>query len=240
MEYCRGYLVLRLVLVSPKYQLNVGYAARVAANFGVNDIAFVNPRARIRGKKAIMYAKHSHKLLSGAKVFGTLSEAVRGYDIVIGTTGIVEKTESGFSRAVLLSELGSDKRIGRALARAGSIAVVMGRDDTGLTKEEMGMCDYAAYIGTNPEYPVMNITHALAVVLYQLTMASYSARYSYLKSNKPCVDGSEKMLFELFGKIVDGKKSIRNKKAVKRVFRGVIRAYMPDEKEMHALITALK
>ena len=232
--------MLRLVLVSPKYQLNVGYAARVAANFGVDDIAFVNPRASISGKKAIMYAKHAEGLLAGAKVFETLSEAVRRYDIVIGTTGIVEKTESGFSRAVLLSGLGSDKRIGRALAKAGSIAVVMGRDDTGLTKEEIEMCDYAAYIGTNPDYPVMNITHALAIVLYQLTMSSYNTRYSYLKSNRPRMDGSEKMLFELFGKIVDGKESIRNKRAVKKVFRGLIRAYMPNEKEMHALITALK
>ncbi len=232
--------MLRLVLVSPKYQLNVGYAARVAANFGVDDIAFVRPRARIRGKKAIMYAKHSRDLLARAKVFGTLPEAVKGYDIVIGTTGIVEKAKSGFSRAVLLSDLGSGKRIGRSLAKAGSIAVVMGRDDTGLTKEEMEMCDYAAYIGTNPDYPVMNITHALAVILYQLTRGSYSARYSYLKGNKSCMDGSEEMLFRLFGKIVDGKKSIRNKKAVKKVFREIIRAYMPDEKEMHALITALK
>jgi len=54
--------MLRLVIVSPKYQMNVGYIARIAKNFGIEKLHIVKPRANIVGKKAIMFSKHAQRI----------------------------------------------------------------------------------------------------------------------------------------------------------------------------------
>ena len=58
--------MLKLVIVSPKYQMNIGYIARIAKNFGIEKLHIVKPRANINGKKAIMFSKHAHELLENA------------------------------------------------------------------------------------------------------------------------------------------------------------------------------
>ena len=67
------YMLLKVIIVDPKYQLNVGYIARVSENFGVEKLVFVKPRANILGKKAIMFSKHGVGLLRNANIVESLS-----------------------------------------------------------------------------------------------------------------------------------------------------------------------
>lgn len=228
---------IKLVLVGPKYQINLGYMARTAMNFGVGRLHVVSPRAKLRGKKARMYSKHAYKLLEDAKVYRSLDDAIRDCALVVGTTGVRQKGNANLKRLYFAEE--AVRRM-RRLRGNRIVALLIGRDDTGLTSEEVEKCDMLAYIGTNPEYPVMNISHAMAVMLYLMTREELSYAYGGKQAQAAEAYAREtEMLLALVKRMVN-KRGVRNKKAVLGVFRRMLRNAQPTRKEVHALITALK
>lgn len=224
----------KIIVVQPRYQINLGYIARVSKNFGIRRLFLVKPRTKI-GQRAAMFAKHARDLLEDAKIYPNLQSAVSDCDVIVGTTGIWRKANTNFKRAYVvddmvkkISSLGENKRV----------AILIGRDDIGLTKAEIEMCDMVTYIGTNPQYPVLNISHALGIMLYLLSSKNFKPLYDDThgaKANKKELD----YLLRLFDRITE-KKRIRNKKAVRGVFRRLVYASQPNLQEVHALITALK
>jgi tRNA/rRNA methyltransferase len=227
---------LKLIIVEPKYQVNLGYIARVAKNFGVRRLFFVNPRVKLNGKTTTMYAKHAHGLLETSRVYGDFDSAVRDCDIVVGTTGIWMKARSDFRRVYLPDQL--VRKLKRIANEKSRIALVIGRDDIGLTKEELEKCDLITYIGTDPEYPVLNISHALGIMLFVLTKSGFDAEYREVLAEKP-----EKKELEALLSMVDrtiAKRKIRKKEAVKRTFRRVLALSQPTRHEVHALMMIFK
>ncbi len=227
---------MKLVIEGQKYQTNVGYIARVAKNFGIRRLFFAMPRANITGKKAITYSKHAVDLLESASVYSSLDEAVKDCDIVVGTTGLWRKANAEYKNAMLLDSAVS--LISKSCSRRRcNVALVIGRDDIGMKKEELDKCDIIAYIPASPEYPVLNVSHALAIMLYEFSKAGFSSAY---EQEKPKAEKKElELLFSEFEKLIAGKK-IRNKKVVERVFKKIVLQSNPSRKEVHALITALK
>ncbi len=224
----------KIIIVQPRYQINLGYIARVSKNFGIKRLFFVKPRTKI-GQRAIMFSKHAHELLENAKIYPNLQSAISDCDVVVGTTGIWRKAKVSFKRIYLIEEMA--KRISK-LGPNKKVAILIGRDDIGLTKEEIERCDMVAYIGTNPDYPVLNISHALGILLYLLNSKGFKPVYDDTLSRK--TDKKElDHLFRLFDKVTE-KKRIRNKKAVRGVFRRLVYISQPNVQEVHALITALK
>mgnify|MGYP001626375149 CR=1 FL=1 len=215
---------------------NVGYIARVAKNFGIRRLFFAMPRANITGKKAITYSKHAVDLLESASVYSSLDEAVKDCDIVVGTTGLWRKANAEYKNAMLLDSAVS--LISKSCSRRHcNVALVIGRDDIGMKKEELDKCDIIAYIPASPEYPVLNVSHALAIMLYEFSKAGFSSAY---EQEKPKAEKKElELLFSEFEKLIAGK-NIRNKKVVERVFKKIVLQSNPSRKEVHALITALK
>ena len=69
---------VKVILVEPKYQINLGYIARTAMNFGVRRLFLVNPRTDPKGKTALMYAKHARSLLENARTYKSLDDATEG------------------------------------------------------------------------------------------------------------------------------------------------------------------
>ena len=224
----------KIIIVQPRYQINLGYIARVSKNFGIKRLFLVRPRTKI-GQRAIMFSKHARDLLENARIYPNLQSAISDCDVVVGTTGIWRKARVSFKKAYLIDEM--VKRISK-LGDNKRVAILIGRDDIGLTKEEIERCDMVTYIGTNPEYPVLNISHALGIILYLLSSRDFKPVYedaSNRKTDKKELD----YLFRLFDKVTE-KKRIRNKKAVRGVFRRLVYISQPNMQEVHALITALK
>jgi len=225
----------KIIIVEPKYQINIGYIARVSMNFGISKLYFVKPRAKLTGSKAIMFSKHASHLLKNAKVYGSIEEATKECSLVIGTTGIWEKANRTFKRLVLLQDSAAKLK---KLDEKAVIGVLIGRDDTGLSAEEVEGCDMVMYIGTSKKYPVLNISHALGLILYEFTKQDFVPLYKGISNRK--VERKElEYLFKIFDSSLE-KKRIRNKKAVSAVFRRMVRASQPSGTEVHALITALK
>ncbi|MGC8699393.1 MAG: RNA methyltransferase [Candidatus Micrarchaeia archaeon] len=220
--------MLKLVIVSPKYQMNMGYIARVAKNFGVKKLHVVKPRANVVGKKALMYSKHASDLLRHAKVYNNFDDAIKGCGIVIGTTGLLGKANPKVRKLYYADEL---ERFSNE-----SICLVIGRDDTGLTAEELSKCDAIAYIPASNAYPVLNISHALAILLFALRKNIFKEKAEYDKEYYK----ERELLFELFKDIVYKNKKIREKEEVTKVFKKIIKRAEPNKYELRSMIIALK
>jgi tRNA/rRNA methyltransferase len=158
---------LSLVLVRPKEDGNVGAAARAAKNFGVAEIVFVRPRAAL-GEEARRRAMAGLALLKSARSAETLVDAVAKADLVVGTTDL----SFGRSTAYLRRSI-SPERLGEIVQTVeGTVALVFGPEDNGLSREELGRCDLLVHIPARREFPTLNLSHAVAVVLYAVHRAA--------------------------------------------------------------------
>lgn len=223
-------MAIRVVMVEPEYQQNLGYIARVMKNFGLSELVLVNPKCKYNGAEAIKYSKHAREVLETAKVSRSLTAASRG--LVIGTTGVWRKADSSFYNIFNLSEMRSKPKWKKE-----DITIVLGRDGTGLTTEEIRDCDAMVFIGANDGYPVMNISHALAIVLYEFTMDGFSRKYVF--DDMRADVAYQKRLIKLFEMSVKRNKSIRNKAAVSGAFRRILKRSVPTKAEINALAVAL-
>jgi TrmH family RNA methyltransferase len=219
---------LRIVIVEPEYQINLGYMARAAKNFGIRRLFIVNPKCRHIGKDAIKYSKHAHALLENAKVCGSIREATRGSSLVVGTTGL------GFKASEGMFNICSPKRLPGLVSNAGRVSLLIGRDGTGLSKEELADCDANVVIPACEDYPILNISHALAILLYELYAESSKGKVAHEEPVR-----ERELLIRLFAMGISGRKDIKDKKAVVRAFGHVIRRASPSGKEMKTLAAAL-
>ena len=155
---------LSVVLVEPMYEGNVGSVARAMKNFGFKDLVLVRP-CEI-GDFGLAMASHARDLMEGARVAEGLDEAVTGANLVVGTTGVLGRSTNRHLRVPALSPKELAERLG---GTAGDVALLLGREDDGLSRQELSACDLIVSIPTSPEYPIMNISHAAAVLFYELS-----------------------------------------------------------------------
>lgn len=155
---------IRVVLVQPLYQGNVGSVARAMKNFGFSDLVLVNP-CKLEGEARAM-SSHARNILENAKIVSTLEEAIDDCSIIIGTTGI---SGSRFDLHLRVPGYSPAQMKERLNGLNGRVAILFGREDNGFTKEELKKCDMIMTIPTSDTYPVMNLSHAVAVVLYELS-----------------------------------------------------------------------
>ena len=161
MQISMGTPATTIVLVEPKTPGNVGAVARAMDNFGLEDMVLVNPCEL--NDEAYQRATHGGKILDNARIHSSMAEAVKNF-FVVGTTGYVAKKEKTYHRMNKTPrELKEDLEHGDI-----DLAIVFGREDIGLLNEELNLCDTAVTIPTNPKSPVMNISHSVAVILYEL------------------------------------------------------------------------
>lgn len=159
---------LRVVLVQPLYDGNVGSVARAMKNFGFHDLVMVNP-CRIEDF-GIAMASHARDVLQMARSFSSLSEAVAGANLVVGTTGKrLEAAQHHLRLHLRVPCLTPAELAGKLQAKDGTVALLLGREDCGLNSDELALCDMLVSIPTSEEYPVMNLSHSAAVLFYELS-----------------------------------------------------------------------
>ena len=151
-----------VAFVEPLYEINVGYVARCMKNFGLSKLILIKPRCQI-GDEAYRFAMHGREVLEGARLAASLEELVGEFDLVVGTTGVQTKELSHVRRWITPEDLAR-----RVAEYKGTVLVVLGREDRGLTNAELSMCDIVVTIPANPEYPILNVSHAAVVIFYEL------------------------------------------------------------------------
>ncbi len=150
------------VFVEPKTPGNIGFLARTMKNFGLNNLVLINP-CRL-DESAYYQAVHAKELVQNAQVYGSIEEFVKDEAIttVVGTTGT-----AGGSYNIPRIPITPDE-LGDKISSGGNVALVFGREGEGLSNEELELCDVLVTIPTSDEYPIMNISHAAAIVFYEI------------------------------------------------------------------------
>lgn len=171
---------IEVVLVSPRNPLNIGAAARAMANFGFQRLAVVAPyEEHWREAKSAVQAED---LLRSARKTQTLSEAIAGCTLVLGTVSLSRrKPEQPVVPLPALAPIISDE-----LARGGRVALVFGSEKRGLTRDDLALCRLLVEIPTDPGQPSMNLGQAVAVCLYEIaTRASDESPNPYPPDTDP-------------------------------------------------------
>jgi tRNA/rRNA methyltransferase len=153
--------MIRVVLVGIEGAYNLGVISRTCVNFEVDELYLVNPSASI--KEALMYSAKGKSFLEKAVVVDSLDEALKGVDASVATSA------KGYSPGdVLRQAIDIETFTSRIAPRIGRLALVFGRESTGLTREELSKTDFLVSIPGNPEYPVLNVSQAVAIFLWEL------------------------------------------------------------------------
>ncbi len=160
---------IRIVLVNTAHGGNVGSVARAMKNMGLTQLYLVDPR-EFPSEKAYWRASHAADILDSVVVVETLEEAIADCGLVVGT--------SARERRIPWPLLTPRECGERCIFEAGEhpVALVFGREDRGLTNEELMKCTYHVHIPANPEYSALNIGAALQVITYEVRMAWLEAK----------------------------------------------------------------
>lgn len=181
---------VRVVLVSPLYGGNVGSVCRAMGNMGLSDLAIASP-GTIDMEEAVMMACAATEILEGRREFPTLAEAIADCGQVVGTTARLGlyRSHSQTPREIAPKLLDA--------ADTGKVAFVFGREDNGLSNEELALCTQIVQIPSTPELTSLNLSQAVLVCCYELYLASGSFEPSEEKSPEAPSALRERM-FELW------------------------------------------
>jgi TrmH family RNA methyltransferase len=152
-----------VTLVEPHYPVNLGHTARLMKNFGIRRLILVNPRVNISA--AAVYASHAADILDSAEI-ATFQKVREENELLVATTAVRAARKSNVIRRTVRPE-----SVRELLEMSNSSSLVFGRDTTGLTNEEIGMCDVTVTIDTFSPYRSLNLGHAVAIMLYIITRA---------------------------------------------------------------------
>jgi tRNA/rRNA methyltransferase len=156
-----------VVLVQPLYAGNVGQCVRAMRNFSLRRLVLVDPRCDPHGEEARWYARaEGLPILEEASVFPTLPEALKGFQLVVGTSRRLGKYRRP---AVTPEEAARDLA---PLTMANEIALVFGNERSGLSWEELDLCHRLVCIPADPEFPSFNLSHAVLLMAQELFRAT--------------------------------------------------------------------
>lgn len=150
-----------IIIVEPKYEGNIGGIARVMKNFGFSRLVLVNPPKL--GQEAKAMAMHGYDILQNAAIYDSFQKAVDEFDYLAATTSVIA-TDSNSRRNPVFPE-----DLAKGLDMDGKVGIVFGREDHGLSNEEIAACDFIVTIPANPDYPTLNLSQAVTVILYELS-----------------------------------------------------------------------
>lgn len=154
------------MLVAPQTAGNVGSAARAIKNFGFSRLTLVAPDCEPSDEQARRLAADARDVLASAEIHATLDEALADARSVVGTTRRTGKYRKPHWR---LDEFRDEWP---RLVAAGETAIVFGREDSGLTDEELDRCTHLVEIPTEPLYPSANLAQAVMLLSYELQLAA--------------------------------------------------------------------
>jgi len=151
------------ILVEPAVPENIGASARAIKTMSFNNLRLVNPCDYL-SVEARKLAHGAGDILTSAMVFSSLGEAMSDLDFVIGTSAKGRRVKHDHHPVDQLSDLIARK--GRSIRRIG---IVFGREESGLSNEEIHLCDIICYIPMAGRYPSLNLSQAVMIVAYELS-----------------------------------------------------------------------
>ena len=157
---------VQIVLVETSHPGNIGSVARAMKNMGLSRLVLINPK-KFPHDEATALAGNAGDVLKAAKVFGSIQEAVQNSKIIFATSARERTIEWPVA-----SVKDAAQEICQWVAENIEVSILFGREDRGLTNEELQLSNKHLIIPAHPDYPVLNIAMSTQVVCYELYQAS--------------------------------------------------------------------
>ncbi len=213
-----GLSKIRIVLVETSHPGNIGGVARAMKNMGLSNLVLVSPK-EFPSVVASQRASSAGDVLDNARVVETLDEAVAGAKVVVGASARLRKVSWPQLNVRETAELAL------STVEEGEVALVFGREDSGLSNAELDKCHYLAHIPTNPVYSSLNLSAAVQVFAYECLMATeiqsvHSKGYNHELATADQLEGFYEHLFQALQDIefLDPAKNARFMRRMRRLF----------------------
>lgn len=155
---------ISFVLVRTQFASNLGTSVRAMNNMGFENLVLIQPECEV-GVEARARAMKGAPILDKARFYPSLEEAQREIGALVGTTG---RFDEGSGRSASCRRFAEE-----TLPRLAPVplGIVFGPEDNGLRRPELRLCQYLLHIPSGSDYPVMNLSQAVAVVAYEVHLA---------------------------------------------------------------------
>ena len=174
---------VRVVLVEPEGKINAGFIIRLAKNFEVDELILVNPKFEI-DEEVLRFAAQGKDYVSKVKIVKSLDEALEGLKVC---------TSAKVSDKDPLRDFVVPWELPEKVGEPEVLTLVFGRESVGLTRDELKKCDLLLHIPASQSYPVLNLSHAVAIVLWEVWKAY---RLNKAKLPKPASEERIKLVID--------------------------------------------
>ena len=157
--YFNKKLLPEIVLVNTQLPENLGATARSMLNFQFERLRLINPKFSLDNEKIIPVCAGADKVIKKIKVFEKFSDSIKDFNYVIATSNRVrsqKKNEISF------------RKLKEIISKNYKVAIVFGPEKSGLDNEDLSLCDYTIKINSNQKFSSLNLSHAVAIVCYNL------------------------------------------------------------------------
>lgn len=152
------------MLVGIEGSINLGMIARLCKNFEVDELYLVKPKASINDE-AYSFAAGGKEYLERAVIVDSIEKAIEGSDIAVCTSSIVTEKSDPLRQPIELRDFV------KIIEGKELVSLVFGRESTGLTRSELEKCNIYLHIEASQRYPALNLSHAVAIILYEIFRA---------------------------------------------------------------------
>ena len=155
---------IKVILVEPSGPLNVGSIARLCSNFNVDQLRIVSPKCDIYSLETKKMALKGIKFIKESNIYESLIDSISDCDLVLATCGRIhyQKDHNQDALETISTWIRNFKEVK-------NLAILFGREDRGLTNRELLMAHKVFNINTHINFPSLNLSHAVSIVLYELS-----------------------------------------------------------------------
>ncbi|THK38515.1 RNA methyltransferase [Ensifer sp. MPMI2T] len=151
-----------IILAYPQLGENIGMVARAMANFGLSELRLVNPRDGWPSEKARSAASRADHVIDGAKLYGSLADAIADLNFVYATTA---RDRDGYKP--VRSPIIAARTLRQRFKSGEAVGIIFGRERTGLTNEEVALADEIVTFPVNPAFASLNLAQAVLLMSYE-------------------------------------------------------------------------
>jgi tRNA/rRNA methyltransferase len=216
------------ILVGPLVPENIGASARAIKTMSFNKLRLVNPCDYL-SKEAKMLAHGSVEILTSAQVFSSLDQALQDIDLVVGTSAKSRTVKHDVYPADRLVDI-----IRKKGSSVNSVGIVFGREEYGLSNEEVRQCDMLCTIPMALKYPSLNLSQAVMIIAYELSVLHTGiTKKPVQKSGTVTLRAAQRKVEEVLSSIG----VIQNRVLFNRIIE---RISMAGEDDLHLLFSVCK
>ena len=158
MDFNRKFLP-EIVLVNTQLPENLGATARCMLNFQFEKLRVINPKFSLNNEKILPICAGADRVIKKVKIYENFSDSIKDFNYVIATSNRVrsqKKDEISF------------RKLKEIILKNYKVAIVFGPEKSGLDNEDLSLCDYTIKINSNQKFSSLNLSHAVAIVCYNL------------------------------------------------------------------------